>query len=478
MIRLTLFSLLLLVGQLHAVNVLILGSSQGFDKQESPQGHDTHLDLAKLAKAFERVLNRGNSGETKVTFQDIYTTIDNVPMGLGSAGKEIPTTFHRHSLAQYVFWPDGKEARLASLQNKGAQKWDYIFIIGDPYLISQMPGIYAEGVHLLMEQIKQGEAKVCLVTPWHSNDKINSRISEVVLRVAKGLDLPVAPAGEAWTVRKDRLKEDEAEYLAAASMVSALSQAPARGQNMAEENLAKLALSALEHVVKKSENLSEIETPPNPYYPEFLDKQTIVFCHSGSSSENGIKAALIDCMKRCNITPKFVKVNAGGDIDFNYGRANSNFEPNKRYKVEPDKYDRAYGFPMQEQKKFAPASMLYGIDKRYFHGTSYDDGTDLGIAYDMIRQGEVEKHIYAVPIRLLLAKLMAADPTIGALRDKWHMSRELDAATGSYMVTILTGKNPVGAEPDDKSSQEWKRWLGRKIGYETAMRMGRLTYEP
>jgi len=473
MIRLALLSILIAASPLHAVNVLILGSSQGFDKRESPQGHDSHLDLTKLAPVLENALNLGKSGPAKVTYEDIYTTKD-TPVGLGSAGKEIPTTFHCHSLAQYIFWPEGRSERLANLQNKGKTKWDYIFIVGDPYLISQMPGIYAEGVHLLIEQIKQGEAKVALVMPWHSNEKINSRIPEVVQRVAEGLDLPVAASGMVWTAQKGKLVALEAQYLAAASMVSAFSKTPAWSKNMAEQKLANASVAAIQQL--KTTPPSADYSEANPFYPEALDKEIITYCQTGSSSEAGIRAALNDAIKRIGSTPRQVSCK-GEDIDFNYGRANSNFEPNKRYQVDPDRYGRSYGFPMQEQQKTASTSMIYGIDKRYFHGNRYDDGTDLGVAYDMIRQGEVEKRVYAVPVRLLLCKLMDADPTIKPLRDHWHMSRELDAAIGAYMVSILTGKNPVGDRPD-KDSNEWKPWLGRKIGYETAMRMGRLTYHP
>ncbi len=473
MIRFALFFLIVLATPLHAVNVLILGSSVGFDKQESPEGHDTHLDLKKLAPEFERVLNKGKSGGVKVTYQDIYTTKD-TPVGLGSVGKETPTTFHCHSLAQYVFWPQGREARLTNLHNKATTKWDYIYIVGDPYLIGQMPGIYAEGVHLLMRHIRKGEAKVVLVMPWHSNEQINARIPEVVQRVADGLDLPVAPAGMLWAMHKGKIKAAQGQYIAAASMVSAISKAPAWGQNLSEKNLAKAALAAIKHLNENPPSAEYAE--PNPFYAETLHKEVIAYCQTGSSSEAGIRGAINDAIKRVGSTPKQVSCK-DESIDFNYGRANSNFEPNKRYQVDPDKYGRSYGFPMQEQKNTAATSMLYGIDKRYFHARSYDDGTDLGIAYDMIRQGEVEKRVYAVPVRLLLCKLMDADPSIQPLRDRWHMSRELDAATGTYMVTILTGKNPVGDEPT-KDSNDWKLWLGRKIGYETAMRMGRLTYDP
>jgi len=129
---------------------------------------------------------------------------------------------------------------------------------------------------------------------------------------------------------------------------------------------------------------------------------------------------------------------------------------------------------MQDHSKSAATTMLYGIDKRYLNGKSYLDGTDLGIAYDMIRQGEVASDIRAVPIRLMWAKMHDADPNLKPLGDRWHMSGYLNEATGTYMCTLLLGQCPVGDEPMDKNSNEWKRWLGRKIGCETAMRMAHL----
>jgi len=129
---------------------------------------------------------------------------------------------------------------------------------------------------------------------------------------------------------------------------------------------------------------------------------------------------------------------------------------------------------MQDQGKTAAETMLYGIDKRYLNGSRYDDGTDLGIAYDMIRQGEVESDVRATPVRLMWAKLHDADPTLKPLRDKWHMSRYLDEATGTFMYALLSGRCPVAAQPPARNSDAWRRWLGRKIGYETAMRMAHL----
>ena len=179
-------------------------------------------------------------------------------------------------------------------------------------------------------------------------------------------------------------------------------------------------------------------------------------------------------LKRIGKTLSFALPFQRQAIDFNYGRANSIFERHKQYKVAPDMFDRSYGFPMQEGASTAAQTMPYGIDKRYMGGRRYDDGTDLGIAYDMIRQGEVKSDIRCVPIRLMWAKLHRVNPELKPLRDKWHMSRYLDEASGTFIYTLLSGRCPVGAEPDEGNRDAWNRWLGRRIGYETAWRMSHL----
>jgi hypothetical protein len=168
-------------------------------------------------------------------------------------------------------------------------------------------------------------------------------------------------------------------------------------------------------------------------------------------------------------------------FDFNLGRGNSNFEPNKQYKVDPNTYGRSYGFPMGERrdlnrgdKKGAVVSTPFGIDKRYLNGRQYEDGTDLGVAYDMIRQEEVPKDVRCIPIRLMYSKMHAIDNGITPNSDGWHMSHYTDTACGAFLYTLLSGRCPVGDEPKKDNLNEWRHWLGRKTGYETAWRMSHL----
>ncbi len=61
----------------------------------------------------------------------------------------------------------------------------------------------------------------------------------------------------------------------------------------------------------------------------------------------------------------------------------------------------------------------------------------------MIRQGEISSVIRAVPICLMWAKLHDAAPGIKPLRDRWHMSRSLDEATGTNYLAISESALPL-----------------------------------
>jgi hypothetical protein len=448
------------------VNVLVIGSSNHFDTKEGGLQQE-RLDLEKVSRELEKILNKGrNDRASKVVFEDVYRT-KVTPVALGSKGNVIPTEFHCHSLAQYYFWPEGREERLKQLRGESETTWDYAVIVGDPYIIDRMPGVFAEGVHLLESELTaSGKTKLVLLMPWLEEDDTTVHLSEICYRIGNSLGIPVAPAGE--TVKEaGAIGKANASYLAAASVFSALSGGEAWG----DRSLAKKALLTVTENLKKPAFVQPY-SKHTPFTMEFMDKSLITFNQTGSSSEAGIKRGIIEAMKQCQITPKEVKNSEEGLIDFNYGRGNSNFEPDKRYKVDPEKFHRSYGFAMQEQRETASVSMLYGIDKRYFNLRDYDDGTDLGIAYDMCRDKEVGENVRTIPLRLLWAKIQDMDPTHEPLRDKWHMSHLIDAAAGSFIVTSLTGKDTRGDEPGDKAAPEWQKWKARAIGYDTAMRMG------
>jgi hypothetical protein len=466
-----------------AMNVLIVGSTHSYCQGEKPgPGSCKPFNSAAVADNLREILARDpkHRKTAKVVFEEVYRT-KTLPTAVGGRGNLMNFEYRCHSLAQYYFWPDKRAERLANLKSAGKTKWNYVVIIGDPYILANMPGVYAEGANLVASAAKEGGAKAILLMPplEGAAAAVTARVAQVVYRVGKDAEIPVAPAGLARpaAVRRSRAPAPAArgEFLAAACVYSELFDRAAYSPKPQNRILAGLAFKTVKVNRTKKQFTGSFEFD-NPFAMKYVTKTSITYNHTGTSSERGIEGALTAAIRRCKVSCKKVSPGkaGGAKVDFNYGRANSMFEPNKRYKVDARKFGRSYGFPMQEHSKTAAETMLYGIDKRYISGRRYDDGTDLGVAYDMIRQGEIASDIRAVPIRLMWAKLHDANPKLKPLRDRWHMSRCLDEATGTFMYTLLSGKRPVSDEPPEKGTDAYTRWLGRKIGYETAIRMSHL----
>jgi|SaaInlStandDraft_1057018.scaffolds.fasta_scaffold06920_3 hypothetical protein len=409
------------VAHASTTQVLVIASSTPFDEVSGVKGVEGETLLREVKKYLSKDLKM--RGKMKLSRKDIYAT-KKLDTAYGGKGGLVDTTYHCHSLAQWYFWPEGREERMADLKGEGKTKWDVVVLVGDPYVIKNMPGVYAEGVQLLTDAIRLSKAKPVLFMSWgSSSSKLVSSLGEVVCRVAEGADVVALP----------------------------------------------------QKVVKA--NARKIKGPyegNNPFAMKHEFNREILYNHTGSSSERGIEKALHKVFQRCVVSGR--KTNQKeGSVDFNYGRANSNFEPNKQYKVNPKLYGRSYGFPMQDHSKSADVSMLFGLDKRMFGGSRYEDGTDLGIAWDMIRQEEVEKDIRCLPIRLLWAKIKEAVPEQKPFGDRWHMNKILDDATATFLYTLQSGRCAVGEEPADKKGDAFLSWTAQRIGYETAWTMSQLT---
>ena len=216
--------------------------------------------------------------------------------------------------------------------------------------------------------------------------------------------------------------------------------------------------------VQEEMNVAEFSTPNtfvSPFYGCFVQDSVLTYNHTGSSSENGILGGLNWTFEQ---SAQILENGGGGESTFNYGRANSNFEANKRYQINPDLFQYSFGFPMQDHGNHGNESMMYGLDKR--DGGVMND-TDLGVARFMIAQSELP-YARAVPIRALFAQMKEDNPQQSAYRDSWHMHRDLDKAIGAYMHTVLTNTCSLGEEPADSSSNDWNTWNAHKIGCNTA----------
>jgi hypothetical protein len=486
------------------IDILVIGSSSSFSvgrtssTTESGTVREQIFNPSGIANQLLSILTNDPAvtGAVNVQFEDIFKTkTHNVDY---SGSNNWSVTNRCHSLAQHFMWPEGKAARLANFRGEGNHQWDYIVLCFDPYILGNFPGMVAEGVKLIQQEVAKSAhpAQILLFAQWPWENSIFSvdDYNEVVQRVGASAGLPVVPAGKAWgsytpkdSVSNNTRPTPKGAYLGAASIYSKIFDRSAKssaytfaadGNNIADHALAVVqANAAISHFSGAYQGI-------NPFQMKYVTKRVVSDRHTGTSTERGIRDALVRlaAVQRIQFTTSSYPGATGPRWDFNYGRGNDTFEDDKDYEVDPNKYDRSYGFPMHHYKmNSAPNTMPYGIDKQYlndFNGM-YDDGTDLGIAYNMIRPGTRElglpEDVRAIPIRLMWLKMRETTPGFHPLRDNSHMSHQLDDATAAYMYTLLSGRCPVTPEPANPGSTEWLRWLGNKIGYETAWQMAHLT---
>ena len=477
------------------LNVLVIGSTHSFSEGgEGGVVHEKSFNPAGVTIHLQSILAQDPAitDAVNVEFEDIYKT--KVQTVIYSANNPNDFTSHCYSLAQHYMWPDGKAARLANLRGQGARVWDYIVLCNDPYIMANFPGMVAEGVKLIREEVAKSAnpAQIVLLAQWPESGSsfTANQFNEIAQRVGNSAGLTVVPAGKAWDSygSKDTSSNHptpRGEYLAAASIYSKLFDRSAKSSTYdfpaVGDAIADHALSveqANNGVTQYSGTYSSI----NPFQMKYLAKRVVSYRETGTSTEDRIAQALdrLDDVQRISFTTSGYAGVPGTRWDFNYGRGNDWWEPEKQYDVNSTIHDWVYGFPMHHYSTTsAPTTMPYGIDKHYYYATTYEDGTDLGIAYNMIRPGTREpdwpEAVRAIPIRLMWLKMLENSPGFNPLGDNTHMHPYLNDASAAFMYTLLSGRCPVIEEPAAQGSAAWMQWLGHKIGYETAWQMSHLT---
>lgn len=457
------------------LNILVIGPSRSIE-----DGGEAFSPF-QIASDLQDILNGDEAVELDINViaQDVYRT-QVLTTGYGQGGSNYEWAYHCHSLAQYYFWPHELEARMANLLGEGEHEWDQVVIAGDPHIIKTMPGYHALGVHRIAAKVHEGSAQPLLLMTWMRDEDNADHFAEFTRRISQGAarSIPVIPAGVTW-MSLSANKQDTATvhpssngaYLSAAAIYAHLYGRSASASNYTvDDDIADAAMRAV-----MAESSMTYAYDPRAFNSPFkfgeISNRALSYNHTGTSSERGILRGLRWVLEQAN-----VRLDNGGQapINFNYGRANTEFEANKRYRIAPDEFEYSVGFPMQDHSNHGNTTMLYGLDKRR---GNVENGTDLGVARKMARDGELP-NARAVPIRTLFAQMKAVIPQLSAYADGWHMNHDLDKATGSFMYTMLTGHCALGAEPTDRDSGEWRAWVAHKTGYETAWQLMHLSARP
>lgn len=449
------------------LNILVLGTNTSYNGSDGFSPDVISTELKSILSAESSI-----SMDINVVAEDIHMSKD-VTIGLGGGGTNYTYKHHSHSLTQYYYWPEGKDARIENLKGNGDYDWDYVVIGADPHIVATTPGFYSLGVNKIAATAVEGGAKALLLLMWRESESSVGTVEhfeEFTYRTSEGakVELKTIPAGIAWNGLESGKKDSGSShpspngaYLTAASIYSHIfGKSAATTDYTYDDELAEVALTTV-NAEKDATHYSGERTFESPFKACGVTGDVISYNHTGSSSENGILGGLNWIFDQASETLQ----NGGATpITFNYGRANTNFEASKRYKIDPTNFDFSFGFPMQDHGNTGDNSMLYGIDRR---DSGVENDIDLGVAKYMIENSELPQG-RAIPIRTLFAQMKDVSPSISAYRDAWHMSYDLDKAVGAYMYTMLTGKCVLGDEPATVDSDEWRTWSAQKIGYETA----------
>ena len=449
------------------LNILVIGTSKSIINNSGAFASN------KIATELENILSQDGSFdlEVNISFEDIYK-VKAVSFGEG-AGPIIVNDHFCHSLLQYYYWPEDQEERLKNLTGGGTNKWDYVVIGADPYLVANLPGYYALGVNKIAAKVAEGGAKPLLLMLWPKDEVTTAstnHFAEYTHRTADGakVAIEVVSAGRAWEALPNAKKDEDIEhptpngaYLTAASIYSQIrDKSAAASDYQYDDEIAEIAFTTKTNEAEIVQYTGERDFI-SPFKSCEISDSVLNYNHTGTSTENGILVGLRWVIFQ---TDKTLVSNGTPPINFNFGRANINFEANKRYKIDPAKFDFSFGFPFQDKASHGNTSMLYAIDKRK---NESNNATDLGVAFHMIRNSELP-NARAIPVRTLFAQIKEIIPAQSGYRDGTHMHRNLDKAIAAYIYTLLTGDCALAKEPIDQNSLEWSIWLSTKVGYETA----------
>ena len=446
-----------------ALRILVLGTNQSLDRSTGFSPDQIAVELQHIFTA-----DAAAPADVHVSAEDIHLR-KAVTIGMGGGGDEYTYEHHSHSLLQYYYWPDEQSARMANLMGNGAFDWDHVVIGADPHIVATTPGWYALGAHKVASKVAEGGGQPLLLMVWPQDDPSGTALphfEEFTYRTSDGAPVPLqtVPAGLGWASLPSEQQDSSPEHPSpnGAILAAATIYAQLTGQN-ASDSGDPLSDVAFETVQEQQGALhyEGDRSFSSPFAGCHITDDTISYNHTGSSSENGILDGLRWVFDQA---PQTLQNGGDAPITFNYGRANTNFEPDKRYQVDPERFSFSFGFPMQDHANHGDVSMLYGLDHR---NSGVTNDTDLGVAAFMIQQSELP-YARAIPIRALFAQMKEVTPEQSAYRDNWHMHRDLDKAIAGYMYTLLTDDCALGEEPADPASEAWRTWTAHKIGCDTA----------
>jgi uncharacterized repeat protein (TIGR02543 family) len=446
--------------------VLIIGSTS--DSPHSGSKSDP-FHATEIRNELASILSGAELGTVNVTL------LDRANDG-GSTTYSLAEWFHHP-------YPAGVETttRWPNLRGE-TTPWDYVILIGDPYTMEYMPGLYAQGVAAIAGEVAKGTAETVLLMPWPTGAGSSiDHYKEVVYRTGRSGGLKVAPAGLAWnndTASPKPLPSDKlGAYICAASIYSTI-----WGQSAKQSTYVyNAALADSVHTTVTTANAAPQYTGNFSFQNPFLilgdKRRDVLHSEKGTSTEAAFVGGAQSAMAGARVTydsasyrDKYNSDTPADDglgwptgnpmpIAWNQGRKFS--EAAKEYVVNSNYWQLGMGFRYQSNTWNYPVDIANDIHI----GELY--GSDLDLANYMITQNNSAR---CIPRRLLWALMHQQYPTLNPLSDGTgpHLNSDVVSAVGAYMYTLYSGRCSLAPQPATMTTS----WYAQKVGYETAWRLG------
>jgi hypothetical protein len=483
---------LLFAGSVSAdVNVLVIGSTRDSGERHYA-GHwwdpawpvyvpdSEPFSPTQIGTQLSNILAQASLGNVKLTVQERYAS---------AATSNAGWTAYSYNLATWYHFPYPKDSdltRWAELRGENGTAWDYVVLIGDPYTMEYTPGMYAQGVAKISEEVAKGTngAETVLLMPWPASTSSSTvdHYKDVVYRAGRTAGVKVAPAGLAWrdagSPSGGGHPNADGAYIAAASIYSRIwGQSATNSGYSYNDTLADSVYTSVSTNIGVQQYSGAFDFP-NSYLLHGARERTVHMSEKGTSTEQGFKGKLQAAMTRAKVTyqdglynDKYTDMTPEDDlkgwptnqpmpIGFNYGRDGFYSEDAKSYEVNTSYWNIAFGF--------------------YYHSSTWsyaaDDANDTYIGLMQMQDNDVANRMLSqapsarnVPVRTLWAQIHKEDPSLRPQRDGSgpHLNYMEDEAVGTYMYTLYSGRcplDPMPASPDIT-------WKSRRIGYETAWRL-------
>ncbi len=478
---------LIFSNQLFAdVNVLIIGSTKDSGERHNSSvwwnaqkaaftPNSKPFSPTEVGTQLQSILAQDGRGAVNVTVLDRYRTDANMDTGWQAYSYNLATWFH------YPYPAGAEAARWANLRGESGTVWDYVVLIGDPYTMEYTPGMYAQGVGKIAEEVAKGPAQLILLMPWQgsgSSSTVN-HYKEVVYRTGRSGGFKVAPGGLAWQAcgspTSTAHPSTAGAYIAAASIYSSIyNQSAAASSYVYNDTHANTTFTTYTNNNSASHYTGAFSFQ-NPYLILDDKKRAIRMSERGTSTEEGFKTRLKSAMDRSKVT--YSEFNDGTyvnnaptgtvwttnpmPIDFNYGRDGFWSEDYKSYIANPSYWQLAFGYYYQS------GTAAYSVETANDIFIGYMQQQDHDLANRMLNEAPTARNM---PTRSLWAQIHKEYPTLNPMRDSTHLSYNWDEAVGTYIYTLFSGRCPLDPKP---ATDDIVVWTCRKIGYETAWRLGR-----